>query len=52
MGGDSHRKFNKEPTERIGQKETISPPSHIIRQMAEQGRRASEPNISRFGKKL
>ena len=52
MGGDPPRKFNKEPTERIWQKETISPPSHIIRQMAEQGRRASEPNIYRFGKKL
>ena len=52
MGGDSPRKFNKELDERIGQKETISPPSHIIRQMAEQGRRASEPIISRFGKKL
>ena len=51
VGGDSPRKFDKEPTERIGQKETISPPSHIIRQMAEQGRRASEPNISRFAKK-
>ena len=52
VGRDSPRKFNMEPTERIGQKETISPPSHIISQMAEQGRRASEPNISRFGKEL
>ena len=52
VGGDSPRKFNKEPTERICQKETISPPSHIIRQMAERGRRASEPNISRCGKEL
>ena len=52
VGGDSPRKFDMEPTERIGQKEPISPPSHIIRQMAEQGRRASEPNISRFGKEL
>ena len=44
LGGDP-------PNERICQNESISPPSHIIRQMAEQGRRASEPNISRFAKK-
>ena len=52
VGGDPPRKFDKEPTERICQKETISPPSHIISQMAEQGRRASEPNISRCSNKL
>ena len=52
VGGDPPRKFNKELDERICQNESISPPSHIIRQMAERGRRASEPNISRCDKEL